>query len=366
MKALLVETEKIEKNIKTIRKAAGDRQIIAALKADGYGFGLIPLAQLLAERCGINFFAVTDPRDALKLRENGFTEQQILVMRSTALHEEIGMILDAQAIAAVGSHDAAVAINGLAKQRGITARVHIKIDTGMGRYGFLPEQIDKILSIYRFMENLQPCGIYTHFNQAFKSKSKTIKQRDAFADVLKKIKDAGFEYGMAHAENSAAALRLNLGCFDAVRIGSAISGRLAGKGGTRGLCRTGVLCADIHELRWLKKGDSIGYGAAYRARRPIKTAVVDAGYCDGVLTERVRDVYRLRDCIRYCLSDLKRLVSGGRFYVTLNGKKARILGHVGMVHTVIDVSDIKCEVGDTVFFDVAPAMINASVQRKYI
>ena len=178
MRALVVEKNKIRANLETVKERAGTAQVIAVLKANAYGLGLCEMAGLCRE-AGIRRFAVTEPEDALRLRDWGFGEEEILILRSTASEEEIRTILQAGATATVGSYDAALALNGLAESQGMMCDVHIKVDTGMGRYGFMPTEIDRILSVYRYLTNLNVTGTYTHYANAFRSVKKTQEQLDA-------------------------------------------------------------------------------------------------------------------------------------------------------------------------------------------
>ena len=266
MKALIVDKAKVRNNLQVIRTAAGDAQIYAVLKINAYGLGLKPMAELCRE-AGIRRFAVTEPEDAVRLRDWGFQEEEILILRSTACEEDIRAILKAGATATVGSYDAALALNGIAESEGVVCDVHIKVDTGMGRYGFVPGEIDRILSVYRYLGNLNVTGTYTHYANAFRSKKKTQAQYDLFLSVVDKIRAAGFEPGMLHASNSEAFFGCKMPNLDAVRIGSALGGRLISKGDF-GLQRTGRLQSEIVEVRWLPKGATIGYGSAYTTRHP--------------------------------------------------------------------------------------------------
>ena len=172
MKTLVVEKNKIRANLETVKEQAGRAQVIAVLKANAYGLGMREMAGLCRE-AGIRRFAVTEPVDAIRLREWGFGEEEIIILRSTACEEEIRQILDAGATATVGSYDAALALNGLAESQGIVCDVHMKVDTGMGRYGFMPTEIDRILSVFRYLTNLHVTGTYTHYANAFKSVKKS-------------------------------------------------------------------------------------------------------------------------------------------------------------------------------------------------
>ena len=123
MTRLVIETEKIIHNVRLIQEKAGGGQLIAVLKADAYGLGLLPMAGLLRDQ-GVRRFGVTEPRDAARLREAGFVEEEILMLRSTSLREDIQIIVDSLATAAVGSYDAAVALSGVAEEQEI-GRAHV-------------------------------------------------------------------------------------------------------------------------------------------------------------------------------------------------------------------------------------------------
>ncbi len=239
MTRLVIEKDKIVHNLQVIREKAGGGELIAVLKADAYGLGLLPMAGLLREQ-GVRRFGVTEPRDAARLREAGFVEEEILMLRSTSLREDIQIIVDSLATAAVGSYDAAVALSGAAEEQGTALDVHLEIDTGMGRYGFMPSEIERILSIYRYMGSLNVTGMFTHFPSAFSNKKATLAQQQALLDTAAKVRQAGFEPGMLHAANSAALFHCGLPPLDGVRVGSAISGRTTGRGET-GLDRKSVV-----------------------------------------------------------------------------------------------------------------------------
>ena len=115
MKVLAVDREKIKSNLECVRKAAGGAELIAVLKANAYGLGLREIAGLLREE-GVRRFAVTEPSDALRLRDWGFADEEILVLRSSACEDDIRDIIKACATASIGSYDAAVALNGMAEK----------------------------------------------------------------------------------------------------------------------------------------------------------------------------------------------------------------------------------------------------------
>ena len=364
MKTLVVEKSKILANLETIKDRAGKAQVIAVLKANAYGLGLREMAELCRE-ASIRRFAVTEPEDAVRLREWGFAEEEIIVLRSTACEREIVMLLDAGATATVGSYDAALALNGLAESQSMMCDVHIKVDTGMGRYGFLPTEIDRILSVFRYLGNLHVTGTYTHYANAFRSVKKTQEQLDIFRAVVDKIRAAGYDPGMLHASNSEAMFGCKLPNLDAVRIGSALGGRVISKG-DHGLQRTGRLQSQISEIRWLPKGAEVGYGSAYVTKQPTRVAIVPVGSSDGYMVEKIRTSHSFKACFRAACSAMLGFFRRRRYYVLVNGKRAAVIGHVGVNHTAIDVTDIPCAPGDTVLLDAAPLFVPDSIPRQYV
>ncbi len=355
MKTYLVESSILRENLKNLLKRAGDTPLWAVLKGDGYGLGLAPMAALCAEM-GVNRFCVTELEDVRRLRQTGYQDARILMLRPTTDVDEIHQLLDLHAIFTVSSQDDATVLSGVAAQRGETAEAHIKIDTGMGRYGFLPTELDKLLPIFAYMDALTITGVYSHFSCAFCSKKQTRMAYLAFTSVLKAIADAGYKTGEAHICNSAGLLRFPEYRLGGVRVGSAILGRLSFKG-SYGLRRVGYCQARVDELRWLPKGHACGYGAGWRAKRPTRIAVLPVGWYHGFGCEMGRDLFRPRDQLRAAASALKGLIFKKAYYVTLNGKRCKVLGHIGMLHTVVDVTNVTCSLGDTATLDINPLLL---------
>ncbi len=354
MKAYVVERDALIHNIQAIRRFAGDTPIWGVLKGNGYGLGLLPMARLLWEN-GIDRFAVTELREASHLREE-YADAPILMLRSTADPHEINALLDQNVILAIGSYETAVAVNAIAAERATVAEVHICIDTGMGRYGFLPEDADKIISLYEYMKNLAVSGIYTHFHSAFCSEKATRKQFELFTALVDRLQKAGYETGMAHCCNSSAFLKYPDMHMDGVRIGSAFLGRLCFQS-KLSLKKIGYAECTVEELRWIPKGHTVGYGAGFKAREQTRTAIIGLGWYNGFAAQRENDLFRLRDSLRGILHHIKNLFFPHKILVSVNDQKCRVLGHVGMVHAVVDVTDIDCAVGDRVVAQINPLTV---------
>ena len=352
MKTYIVEKEAILHNIDWLLKKAEKTPVWAVLKGNGYGLGVEPMARLCWQR-GIRRFAVTELSEARIIREL-YRDAHILMMRPMVELEQLEELLELDVIATIGSIEQAAALNGMASRLDVVAEVHVKIDTGMGRYGFLPNETEKILDIYRFHDHLAVSGIYTHFHTAFGKPKITAQQAEMFGAVLKTIEGAGIETGTPHCCNSHAFIRFPELKMGGVRLGSALLGRVRARSGLR---KVGVCETAIDEIRWLPAGHSTGYGAAWRAKKPVKIAVIPVGWYHGFTNEYGNDIFRIRDCLRQILGAVKRMIFGKKIYVNVGGKKCPVLGHVGMLHTVCDVTKIACGVGDKVTVEISPTQV---------
>ena len=351
MKAYIVERDALVDNIQAIRRQAGSVPIWAVLKSNGYGIGILPFSKLLYEN-GIERFAVTEIKEVEALR-GSFPDAPILMLRATADPAEIRELIALGAILTVSSYDSAVAVNGIAAELNCRAVVHLKVDTGMGRYGFLPSEYDQITAVYTYMKYLSIDGIFTHFHSAFCDEKATKRQFEQFTALVEQLRRGGYEPGMVHCCNSHAFVRHPEMYLDAVRVGSAFLGRLYFKDKLE-LTRIGYAECSIEELRTLPKGQSVGYAATFTAKRPLRTAVISLGWYNGFATRRENDVYRFRDSLGGVLHYIKNMILPPKNMVVVAGKKCRTLGHIGMNHAVIDVTDLDCAVGSQVIADINP------------
>lgn len=351
MKAYIVEKADLIENIRILREKAQDTPIYGVIKGNGYGLGLRELASALREG-GVDRFAVTDVRDVVTLREHGFQEE-ILMLEGTCIAEELEILLTQGAVATIGNLDCANAMNAVAEKTGKKLPCHLKIDTGMGRFGFLPEDTGTIDAVMA-MEHLDIQGIYTHFHTAFASEKATKSQFAAFKTVCDRLAEKGYSL-TRHCCNSSAFLKYPEMHLDAVRLGSAILGRLSFPGDL-GLNRIGWCEAPVELVRSLPKGHTVGYGAAWKAKRETTIAICGVGYFHGFGAEKGNDLFRFRDCVRGGLSYVKAFLKKKAIYITVNGKSARVLGHIGMVGTVIDVTGVDVQPGDTVRLEINPLL----------
>ena len=346
MKNLIIDLRVVRNNLRAIKDRADGVNVFADLSANAGGMGLLPVAKLLRDE-GIRNFAVSDSGDAKILRQNGFENERIMMLRSTADPNEISDLLALSVVCTAGSYDAAVAINGIAESNGVTAQIQVKIDTGLGRYGFQPTELDKVAAIYKYMSSLKVIGTFTSFSASWRNKKLTLLQLDKFNSALDKLIDMGLEPGAAHACDSAALFKYNIELMDAVRVDTALSGRIPGKN-IQGLSRVGFIEAGLEEVGWFPKGHNIGAERGFVTKAPTKIAILSVGYFHGFGVDRYIVERSLFDIARYRRK---------KAFVRINGHKARVLGSVGLLDTMVDVTKIDCTVGDIAVLDVDPVNV---------
>ncbi|SFP79538.1 alanine racemase [Caldicoprobacter faecalis] len=360
MNKLIIEKDKLIQNIEII-KGLSRSKIIAILKANGYGLGLLEFAGILQEN-GIDFFGVSNIQDAVRLAKNGF--KRVLLLTPTNQEDKALLIVKNKVTATVGSLTSAIILNDAALKLNTTADFHLKIDTGFGRFGFLPSEIPQACTLLKGLENIRITGTYSHFSFAFSKKTKAVySQYNAFIDAVNLMRQSGLQPGMLHICNSSAFLMYPQMHLDASRIGSAFLGRTIVKN-TCGLQKIGYLKSTIIECKEIPKNHNIGYANTYKTRRNTKIGIVPVGYLDGFGLEKARDAFRIRDISSYIYRDIMML--NKKMYVTISGKQVRILGKINTHNIIVDITDIDAKVGDEVLLNINPMLVGPHIEREYV
>ena len=313
-----IDLSAIENNIREIRRLTKpSAKVMAVVKANAYGHGAVEVSKTVLTN-GADWLAVALLQEAVELREAGFSVP-ILILGYTPL-EQMELVITNDLRQTIYSLEQAEALSSAAGKAGRKATVHIKVDTGMGRIGFLPKQesIDSIIKIAR-LPHLEVEGIYTHFAIAdAEDKDYSIEQLQYFQWLLDQLAKSGLHISIRHAANSAGLIDLPEAHFDLVRPGLILYGMYPSNEvqKTKLFLRQAMsLKAEVSYVKQVAKGTAISYGCTFVTARHSQIASLPLGYADGYT----------------------RLLSNNTD-VLIKGKRAPIVGRVCMDQCMIDVT----------------------------
>jgi len=380
MKSLVINKNDLRHNIKVIKELAkldilddnGQKyKLIGVVKGNGYGLGLVEYSKFLIDN-GIETLAVATMEEAIELRNSGIKED-IFMMSSTSIKEELKTLIENDIIITIGSTDATKAVLEIINDVGVDVhidpkkiRAHIKIDTGFGRYGFLYSDIKTIVESIKSLEKVSIEGIYSHFSCAYYKNDKwTIEQFNRFINVIEALKLNDIEIKTVHICNSPAFLNYPEMHLNGARMGSAFLGRVAAENNV-GLKKIGQLKTNITEIKIVPKGYNIGYLNSYKTKKETKIAIIQVGYMDGYNITMDSDMFRFVDKLRGLSHSIKSFLKKTNLRVTINDKKYNVIGKVGMYHLAIDITDSNIKVNDFVYLDVNPLHVDGKIRREYV
>lgn len=312
-----VDLAAVVANAREVRRIVGT-DVVAVVKADGYGHGAVAVAQVLERARAASGFAVSLVEEGVTLRAAGIASP-VLVMGPSQHGGEDEMIA-AKLTPVIASADDLAALADAVKRRGGPVEAHLKVDTGMGRLGVALAEVDELARAAR-QGGVQLVGLMTHFacadtDDPADPESMTRQQLQRFAQAEARARAAGAPIRTRHAANSSGALMFPEARFDQVRTGIAIYGNGRWPDGTTH-AQAMRLVTEVAQLRTIAAGDSVGYNAAWRAHRTSRVAVLPLGYADG----------------------LPRRASG-QAEVAIRGRRAPLVGLISMDIAVADVTEI--------------------------
>ena len=328
-----ISLKAIEENIKNIRKITNkNAKIMAIVKADAYGHGFFEVAKVLAEN-GADCFGVATLDEAVNIRKAGFS-QDVLILSS--IHEEdIKEALAYDITLTVYSYDYANKVSEISKEMKKEAKIHIKLDTGMGRIGYVVNDVDnseitdEIIKISE-LDNVIIEGIFSHFSTSDeKNGDYTHLQFKRFMSVCDSLAQKGVNIPIKHIANSAAVMMYPEYHLDMVRPGIILYGLYPSREVDKTrlfLTPAMTLKSKITYIKTLEENRGISYGKEYITEEPKKIATVSIGYADGY-------VRSYAEC--------------GEMMV--NGKRVKIVGRICMDQCMIDVTNVhNINIGDEV------------------
>jgi alanine racemase len=323
-----IDLDALEHNLRLVRSRLGGRKLLLAIKADAYGHGAAEIARALQHQ--VDMLGVASVAEGINLRANGVRRTPILVL-SPVPYGEIPDLFRFRLSPTVTEREFAARLGRAADTRRSRIRVHLEIDTGMGRTGVDRSEAESLLQAVQAHPRLIVEGVFTHFPSADSDLAFTARQARDFLGLTRDLRRRTSCDLLCHAANTAGFLNLPASRFDMVRPGLIVYGILPDAYARRAARPLPVrpvmnLRARVVNLRQIRRGRSISYERRFIARRDSRIAVVSAGYGDGY---------------PYALTN--------RGAALVRGERAPITGNVCMDLTMVDVTHIPgVNIGDVV------------------
>ena len=323
-----IHLDNLAYNFHSVKKYVDDNiKYMAVVKADAYGHGALQCANRL-EREGVDWFGVALPEEGIELRKSGI-HKHILCLGSFWAGQE-NEILNFNITPVIYRLELAERFNRAAKERGVIADVHVKVDTGMNRIGVRFDELKEFVENLRRFENLKVDGVMTHFAAADNNDDFTNLQIKRFNEAVAIFHEKGFRPTFKDLANSPGALGHSNARGNMVRLGGVLYGLwwdiLPKNIEPPKLKAVMSLHTKITLLKRVPQGEPIGYGLTFKTERDSLIATIPIGYEDGY---------------RRALSNCGRVI--------INGAYANIVGRISMDWTIVDVTDVpNVQVGDEV------------------
>ncbi len=313
----LIDMDQLKRNLTSIRKNLGkDVHVNAVVKANAYGHGSALIAREL-EELGVDMLSVATVEEGVELREHDIS-LPVLVMgtvRTSQFSKAIRTNLDIN----VYEPEKISELSQIAANEGKRARIHLKLDSGMGRIGFRPQHTGSVVKALKSAKMVDVCGLFTNFARADDRESDfTVKQIKTYLQVLNELKDEGIDPLYKHISNTAGFLNYRDSHFNMIRVGIVLYGLYPSRSVRKIDVRPVMsLISHMQCVKEIEKGTPVGYGGKYTSAVKRKIATIPIGYDDGVMR---------------CLSGKLKVISGGRLIPAV--------GNISMDMTNIDISDI--------------------------
>lgn len=323
-----IDLAALERNLKAIQAALPSHiRYIAVVKADAYGHGMHQTVARLMQ-AGIDMFGVANVAEAATIREIGGPGWSILILGAT-LREEAQYLFEYDLIPTLSCPEEVAFLDAMAKERNQSIKVHLKIDTGMGRLGIWHENAGELFEAIRQSAFLELDGVFTHFAHAESDVAFTDLQRKRFMAALSSVDWLPLDRLLIHADNSAGITSFTAdSAYNAVRIGLLQFGITPYAKSLFSKVHTSPIFSfktRVSLVKSLPKGSEISYGRTCTLLRDSRIAILCAGYGDGI----------------------PRSLSNKGFAL-IGGKRCRYLGRVTMDQTIVDVTDLETvpQIGD--------------------
>ncbi len=366
-----IDTDKVKHNIGQVQKLVDERvRLIVVIKKDAYGHGAGEVARI-AYHLGIDFFAVSFLEEAIELRNAGINAS-IMIFTPLISEDEFTTAIKNNITITISSWGEWEIVKRQSLRLRKKAIIHLKAETGLGRFGFEMEELINIAAESK--ENLDYIyieGIYTHMAQAASNAGYTEKQFHKFIEICMTIEENGLNIPVKHCANSAVTLKYPHMHMNAVRIGTLVSGQYpAGKfNSSLSLFDPFQYKCRIVAVKSTKKGSRLGYYSTYKLRKDAQIAVIPVGYSDGLGLEVGNPAAGLWDLIKITVKSFLKYMGITKYglHVSIAGRQYPIRGKVFMQMALLELPiDAIVPVGTEVVLPIKKTLIRSDVVKLYL
>lgn len=305
----------IAHNLRVVKRVSAGARVLAVVKADGYGHGVVPVARLLQAE-GADGFGVALAEEALELREAGITTD--IVVLNGVVGGAHDAVIEADLTPVVYELAEARAFCSAARRVGRSIGIDLKVDTGMSRLGVQDHLLGSFLDTFEELPGVHISGCMTHLATADSDEEIMQEQLRRFDRAVEYIRERGHQPRTLHAANSAATFRNPRAHYDMVRPGIALFGYVDAPGPESAQLRPAMrLRTEIISLRQIQADTRVGYDGTFVASRSTRVATIPLGYGDGLIRR-----------------------SSNRGTVLVRGQACPVIGNVSMDLTAVDVTEV--------------------------
>lgn len=320
---LEIRLDRFRENLRNIKNISGQTQVMAVVKANAYGHGLLEMARTIKD--DVVYLGVSSLSEVLELKENGIETPVFLFGR--LFGQELASAVKAGTALSVSSYQEAQEIAQVSSQLRCVSKIHIKVDTGMGRLGIPQQEAFPVIQKIALLKNLNLEGLFTHFPTAEREDGFTESQFRQFGLLAEALENKGISFVYRHTSNSAASLKLKSPVLNLIRPGLILYGIPPVSSASLEPLFPPVmqLKSRIILLKELGPGESVGYGREYQLKERSTIATLPVGYSHGYPVH---------------LSN--------KSYALYQGKRYPVAGRVSMDYLCVDLGNTPAQIGDEI------------------
>jgi alanine racemase len=344
-------------------------RLIAVVKANAYGHGAVDIARIL-NHDGVDFFAVSYLYEALELRDAGINSD-ILLFAPVVGEEQVSQAIENNITLTVASSYDSDLINKVSTRMTHSVKIHIKVDTGLGRFGLKADETIAVFETLNHNSKIYIEGIYTHMARgAARNPRYTNQQFQEFMDVISQLRNKGYNIPIKHCANSAVLLKYPEMHLDAVRVGTLLSGQYP-----VGISDYPAPLTDPYKFKsrvisvhTLSAGSFLGYNSTYRLKRDAQVAVIPVGFNDGLAVGVANKPAGFIDMLKIIAKTILNYLNVSRFNlsVIISGKQYPIRGKVFMQMALVEIPLTETiSPGDEVELPVRKTLVPHDLERVY-